>query len=528
MFSLAAFVAARPAVAQLYDDARRAVAFAPDPIARSPRLLGMGRLVYLLDDPQNRISLWDFAGNPTGLMEDDSTSIIEFMPATAATSSVSDIPGPDRMRERQTLAAREVSFGYEAWHRARDGATYGAIGDLGLLRTDRPFSADLERRVRFTVPRIMPVINGRMPYLLTERLVYAVRFIYQYESADDRLRTIVRNPAGDYIDLDGITVPDVDFFTPNQHSVRTLGGGAALSYRFGSTTVAVGHDQIGSLVKGRNEASRYLSETRENRPYGVWQGTAVGHIGGLEWGADAQSWKANSKASWVFSISTGSASTPLAGRGSLYRRSEEGRSLRGRARWKLGSFELGGGGGFERREIDIVAPLATDSTSFNRFRNFVFLVPSADSLYLPDSVTSNRFEQQAWTAGGGIGWTRADGRWMAAAEFHRSSAEVDAVLSGRGPNPASWDLRTGVECAVNPTLRLRAGYIHRWTDRDELTANSEFLANAGTIGLGIAPSAVRWSIEGGYIHEWERADFGDPGSPRTNRNQLAVRVTWPL
>jgi hypothetical protein len=518
-----------PAGAQQYDDARRAVQFAPDPIARSPRLLGMGRLTYLLDDPQNRIAMWDFAANPTGIMEDDTVSILEFTPATAAVSSVSDIPGPDRLRERQTLAAREVTFGYEAWHRTRDGATYGAIGDLGLLRTDEPFSQDLERRVRFTVPRIMPIINGRMPYVHTDRLLYAVRFLYAYESSDDRLRTIVSNPAGDYIDLNGITVPAFDFFTPNQHSVRTLGGGAALSYRFGKPiTVAIGHDQIGSLVKGKNEAGRYASETRENRPYGMWQGSAVGQIGPLEWAADARSWQANSKANWLFSISTGSASPPLAGRGSLYRRKEEGRSFRGRARWRLGAFEIGGGGGMDRREIDIIAPLASDTTSFNRFRNLVFLIPSADTLYLPDSVASNRHEQKIWDVGGGIGWTRADGRWMAGAEFHRSSGEVDAVLTGRGPNGATWDVRSGVEVAFNPTLRLRGGYIHRWSDRDELTANNEFLANAGTLGIGISPPAVSWSIEGGYVYEWERSDFGDPGRPRTNRNQLAVRVKWPL
>ena len=54
--------------AQVYDAARQSLDFSPDPTARSPRLLGMGRLT-LASDVHNGIDLWDFAGNPIGIFE---------------------------------------------------------------------------------------------------------------------------------------------------------------------------------------------------------------------------------------------------------------------------------------------------------------------------------------------------------------------------------------------------------------------------------------------------------------------------
>src|SRR5262245_13250418 len=51
--------------AQRYEAARRLLDLSPDPIARSPRLLGMGRLT-LADDRHNNLGMWDFAANPTG------------------------------------------------------------------------------------------------------------------------------------------------------------------------------------------------------------------------------------------------------------------------------------------------------------------------------------------------------------------------------------------------------------------------------------------------------------------------------
>lgn len=525
--ALAASGSLTPAGAQRYEDERRALGLSPDPLARSPRLLGMGRLTYTVDDPRNQISLWDFANNPTGVLDDDSTSTFELMPTTWAATSHHDLVDPGRLRERQDFAAREVRFGYETWRRNVGSSAYGLVGEVGLLRTDRPIDFDVAQRSSFTAPSFMGILNGHLPYLLSDRLQYALRAHFAYQTREDNLRRIVSNGAGDYIDVAGDLLPPFEFFTPDQWSVRSLGVGGALSLRLGKDhRIAGGYDQVGHLMKGRNDGGRYLSERRENRPYSIWQGSATGAAGPLEYGVDARSWTVDSKASFLFTQSTGSASNPLAGRGSFYRRSEDGSSVRGRLRWTLGGFHLGGGFGTYRRDVQTFIP--DDTSSFNAFRNELYFIPSADTLFLPDSVANDLSEQKAWEAGGGIGWRSANRRVAAGVEYHRFSDQIEGVLLGPGPQRAGWDVRSGLEFGFGPALRVRGGYIHRWLDRDESTVANESLANAVTTGFGLSPVGATWSVETGFLYEWERADFGDPGRPRASRQELAIRLIWPL
>jgi hypothetical protein len=369
-----------------------------------------------------------------------------------------------------------------------------------------------------------------MPYVFTDRMQYGLRLLYGYQSSNDRYRAVTENGAGVYLDEAGQLGSPPDLFAPDEYSIRTLGGGGAISFRFGQPlTVAVGLDQVGNLIKGQNEGGRYDSETRENRPYGSSQVTAVGRLGrNLEYGADARSWKSNSKARWVFTLSSGPASPPLAGRGSLYKREEEGSSLKTRVRVILGDLELGGGLSTFYRQVKIEAPDPSDSTSFNAFRNLVYLAQAGDTLGLPDSVASDVVEERAWEAGGGIGWRVPGSRIIAGAEFHFRQDEFDAALNGKGPKRVGWDVRTGLEYRVNSALTLRGGYLHRWNDRDDLTQRNEYLANGVTVGIGLTPVGARWSAESGFAAEWEQADFGDPGKPRGSRHQLALRVLWPL
>ena len=65
-----------PARAQFVDPIRLGYELPPNPIARSPRLLGMGRLTMVIPDDANSIELWDFANNPAGLYDTDSTSVM--------------------------------------------------------------------------------------------------------------------------------------------------------------------------------------------------------------------------------------------------------------------------------------------------------------------------------------------------------------------------------------------------------------------------------------------------------------------
>ena len=149
--SLAALaLAAPPASAQLYDEARLALDLGPDFLERSPRLLGMGRLT-LADDRHNRITMWDFARNPTGVWDAESTHTFELRPATASASAVHD---QRRGHERQHLALRESRVGYEAWQHSENGIAYGFYGNLSQLRHDQPFDDVSEQRASYSVPTI--------------------------------------------------------------------------------------------------------------------------------------------------------------------------------------------------------------------------------------------------------------------------------------------------------------------------------------------------------------------------------------
>ena len=89
-FLVASLASATPASAQLVDDVRRSLGLSPDILARSPRHVGLGGLTLVFPDYHQRIDLWEFAGNPAGMVEADTATSLEFYPGT---SSQSVVPG---------------------------------------------------------------------------------------------------------------------------------------------------------------------------------------------------------------------------------------------------------------------------------------------------------------------------------------------------------------------------------------------------------------------------------------------------
>jgi len=530
---LGVLVASAPALAQTFDDFRPALDPWPDPLARSPRLIGMGHLSLVVDDPHSRITLWDFARNPTGIIDGDSSSTLEIGPSTAGATSLHDLLGPGFSGLRQDLASSEVRTGYEAWHRRPKSNAYGVIGDFGTQRLDRPWSTDVEKRVHDASPRVMPVLTGPTPRVLYDLTLYALRTISYYLSSHDRYRAIVRNSVGEYIDRNGDIGDPPDFFTPDERTARTLGAGVAISYRLGALlTAAVGLDRIGTHLAGTNTGGRHQSEIIEDRkftksPENSGQATLIGRVGRyLEWGADGRAWKTSAEERWVFSVSAGPAAMPLSGRGTLLKRDEEGTTMRTRARLTVGGFELGAGLNTNYRRVQVFAPDPSDTTSFNHFLNTVFYRNNADSLVMPDSVASNDYRQRGWEAGGGLSWHAPNRRTVVGAEYHRDRQVFQQELGGLGPERIGWEVRAGLEQGINRALVLRGGYIHRWEDRDRLTLRNEYLSHTVTIGAGLEPDGAHWSLDSAYGLGWSQADFGDPGKPRGIHHQLALR--WQL
>jgi hypothetical protein len=517
-----------PVYAQFYDAARGALGFSLDAIERSPRLLGMGGLTFVGDDPHTAITLWDFAGSPLGILEADSSSTAEMYPATSSFSRVHNLPSGTGTLERQDRAARETRVGYEIWRRTGGSAAYGIAGDLGSLRMDQVVSETIERRSAFIQPTIMPVLTGHMPYVKSSRWLYSARLFYSGETRQDQYRNLSENSQGQYIDQTGRRVDPPEFFTPTDSRVRSLGGGLGVAYDRGRLfKAAVNMDFVQNTIRGRNESARRFAQNDEKRPYHTSQATLVGRVGrSLEWGVDGRDWRSQSEEDWFFTISAGVGAEPLVGRGAFLSREERGQALRTRLRWTRGPFELGAGLATGYRRLTITPPDIGDLTSFNHFRNTSSYRLNADSLVFRDSVVFNQSEERTWEAGGGLAIRLPGARGSWGVEYRRLRGLAEQTLSGQGPLRKGWDLRTGFEYRCTQAMTGRVGYVHRWEDEDDYVRQNEYLSNAVTLGVGLRPAGATWTFEAGYAVEWRQADYGTSADPRSSRQQLASMVRW--
>jgi hypothetical protein len=517
-----------PVYAQFYDAARGSVGFSLDALERSPGLLGMGGLTFVGDDPHTAITLWDFAANPLGILDADSTNTAEVYPATSSFSQVHNLPSETGTLERQDRAAREARVGYEIWSRSGGRSAFGVVGDFGSLRTDQAFSGAVEQRSVFTQPTVRPVLVGHMPYVKSDRWLYSMQLYYSGETHQIQYHGVSENARGQYIDQSGPGVPSPEFFTPTDYRAFGMGGGLGVAYDRGRAfRAAVNMDVARNRIQGKNESPRHLTENDEKRPYYSTQVTMVGRLGrSLEWGVDGRDWRSQSDGRWSFSISGGTAVPPLVGEGMLLQREERGQALRTRLRWTRGPFEMGGGLATGYRRIIITPPGIGDLTSFNHFRNTTYYRVNADSLVFPDSVVFNQSEERNWEAGGGLAMRLPGARGSWGVEYHRWQGLAEQTLSGQGPLRKGWDLRTGIEYRATSVMTGRVGYVYRWEDEDGYTRQNEYLANMATLGFGLRPAGASWIIEAGYALEWRRAEFGTPADPRSSRQQLASMVRW--
>lgn len=520
---------AAPASAQVYEAARRSLDLSPDPIARSPRLLGMGRLDLVVYDHNNRITLWDFAANPAGVVNADSGSTFELRPTTSSASDMQLRSEPGRAIERQTLAARETRLGVEGWRRTPGHfTTYGLTGDASVLRMDRPYDLTTERRSKLSDPNLTGILAGRMPYTRSGNTQYALLVRYGIESQDDEYHLFTTTANGEYIDQEGTLLPAPSYFTPDAATVSSTGLGGAVSQRIArKLTIALAGDVREHKIKLSNVGNRHESWIEEKRPVATGQLSLIADLSrAFHWGADLRSWTSSSQQDWRFSISAGIGGIPLAGRGKLLDRDETGRSARTRLWWNLGPFDLGAGFGAARRKLTITPPDPSDLTSFNAFRNQVFYRLGADTLSLPDSVVANASTQDTWDAGAGLAWHLPARLGLVGVEYHRDQNRLDQTLSGAGPYAKGWDVRTGLEVRCTDVLTARGGYVYRWQDADEKTAQNEFVSRTMTLGLGLRPANASWTLESGWSFAWGQADYGDPTQPHSGRQQLAAQVRW--
>jgi hypothetical protein len=524
--ALAVLVPASRATTQSYDDARHSAQLSSSPFERSPRKLGMGRLELVIEDDHMRFNLWDFAQNPTGIFAADSVSTFEFRPSTGSASSVADRAGDAGVE--QSFAARGTVLGFEGWRRAGSTA-YGFIGDLSGMRTDDPYSSQLEQRTNYSVPSVQGVMSGPMPYVKSHRLRYAARIHYGFESDDVQFRAPVSTYGGTWLDRDGAkTNQPPNVFIPDQVVDNRLGGGVAVSYDLTKDLVlATGYDLVRHKFVAQGLGDRYLSRVDEERWVNSGQVSLVGRVGPhLEIGADANVWTSDSYSQWRFTISAGQQAIPLSGRGKYGYSSDEGSTMRSRARWTQGALQIGAGLSTSYQKTVITAPDPADHTSFNYFRNTVYYRYNADSLALPDSVHSYDARDHAYDASFGLAWTRLPHHAQLGVEFHDRRDIADIASAGSGPKWEGWDVRTGLDLPLSPAVSLSGGYIYSQDDMNSFTRSNEWVTHTITAGLCLRPARASWSLETGYAIDMVQADYGDPMLPRSSRQQLAAQLSW--
>ncbi len=521
---LALMLGAATASAQYYDSALNTLEFNTGPLARSPRLLGMGGLTDVIPDPNTSINLWDFAGMAVGLRSDDSTSTLDFRPGTDAASSVGKLP--DGL-DRQNLAARSTVAQAEAVYRNREsGSVFGVVGDLSGLHWDQPTAADEELRQSLKHPQAMPILSGVIPRILDRHLEWAAHMRFRDETLDNQYRAIVTNGAGQYIDLGGAELPPPGEFAPTSTSVNTIAYGVSTAYIMGkSARIALGIERENNDILATNDQDRSSSEIRESRPFWIGQAALVGKLGrSLEYGVSGIGRTSNSEQDWRFTASAGVGGIPLAGRGNLLTRSEKSSELDARARWTHGKVIFAGSLSTAAQDIDIDPPNANDATSLNRFINEAFNREGADTLSLPDSVVHYESRRRSWGWGGGASYRF--GLSTLGAEYHWLRDLSTTNLLGPGPRRVAWDVRLGYEHPIGDQMKGRIGYDYRWVDQDDYTANNEYKGNTWTVGLGYAPASSSWSLETGYQLEFRNPDYSDPTQVHQSRQKLAAQIHW--
>lgn len=521
---LAAILGAATASAQFYDPTLHALDLSTGPVARSPRLLGMGGMSLAIPDRDASINLWDFARIPIGLATDDTTSTLDMRPGTDALSSVSR---QSFGRERQNLAARSTLAQFESVYRNREsGSMFAVVGDFNSLRWDRPYSTSVELRQGLLHPEVMPVLGGVVPRFFSGRLGWAAHLRFRAENVEDHYRLIVRNAAGDYIGLGGGQLSPPRLFEPTNTDVNTGAYGFSSAYTMGQRTrFALGIERENNRIVASNDLARSSSETRETRPYWIGHAALVGGFGRtFEYGVDGIGRLSDSEKDWRFTTSAGVGAIPLSGRGNLLTREEKASELHARARWSPGRATFAGAFHTAADRITIDPPNDNDATSFNRFINQAFNRPGADTLAFPDSVVHSQSRRYAYGWGGGASYRL--GRSLVGAEVNWLRDVRSTLALGSGPRRIAWDVRVGLEHPLGAQMKGRLGYVYHWVDEDDYTSGNEYKGNAASLGLGYAPAGASWSLESGYQLEFRNPDFSDPADVHQSRQNLAIQLHW--
>ena len=469
----------------------------------SLRLVTLGGMNLAIDDENNEINLWDFAGSSLGLLMDrDSTSLDAFLD-TKSGSDRNTFGGVDR----EALKTRGLNVGMQAVGRSRGkfaaglDATYNADG----LRF--PVQDNLYLDHTASVPLGIPTVNG----VIKGKIGWGAHLLFANESSSDDRR--LENTSGSTVDLDGgDLVPSRTPFTPNSNKNNVNGYGVGLGwYGIKDLEFGINWDQVKNHLRASNTDPRRVYETEERVKSNEWSFAATAHPSQVRIGAQVGQRKYDSTEEYRFSLSGGLNGPPLASRGDRAYHDLEQKYVRTRIAVTPKAVEgLLVGAEWNVRYDRVDTAPGTGTGNFNDFMASI----ASDTLGIVPNVIDARSELRHVNGGLGVGY-RVNTRILLGAEAHKYRSNFDADLSH--VEQTIKEFRGGVEYAVNARWTGRVGGYHRAIDDDTNEPNNESVANALTAGVGYLKGT--WNVDGGFEFGQRSTDYPDP----TDRNGSTFR-----
>jgi hypothetical protein len=464
------------------------------------RLEAMGGLVLSVRDEYTELNLWDFAGIPIGLVEDqDSTSLDLWLDRDGATLDHT-VEGVDREVDRY----RSLDVAGQSIMRFGRSAIGLGAGTLGLTG-GMPFADQEHTTEQVGQPVLQPVATGH----LWKGIRWGLGALFGSETLKETwMRDQVVDGRVELTDQ-GEQLPPPDLFSPDRIEVGLSGYGAALGYDFQRwVNAGVYYGQRREAVEWHQEGTRSvydLNEVRHWTEFGLgaivkpYRRVDVGIAVGREYWADPQTYR--------FSLSGGSNADPTTVRGNRRESDVRHDFVQIRAQGDVPNAPVTLGASYRvAYDRAIQNPVVASPDDFN---NYVLDRAAEDTLAAPQLVESLRSDTRLLSWGVGGSYRLRQERAVAGLEYEWTRAATDGTE--RLARAVTWQVRAGGQYEVSPGWAALAGYRHTRSDEDTYTERNEMVADRFSVGVMTHRLLTNWQLTGELYREWQRTEYPDPG-----------------
>lgn len=477
----------------------------------SLRLVTLGGMSLAIDDENNEINLWDFAGSSLGLVFDrDSTSMDVFLD-TGSGSERNTYGGVDR----EALHTRSLNLGIQAV--GRSTGKFAAGVDAGYIATGIKFPTqdDIYLEHSATVPVAIPTING----VVKGKFGWGAHLMFANEHASDDRR--FEDVQGSELNLDGGELFETRTpFTPDENKISVSGFGVGIGYYGPSKSqFALNWDRVKNHIRDSNTNQRRVYETDEKVKSDEFSFAAIVHPSWVTLGGQVGTRKYDSTQEYRFTLSGGLTGPPLQSRGDRSYNDLEQKYLRTRVELKPTAVEgLTVGADWNVRYDKYETAPGTGNGNFNDFMAEI----ASDTLGIVPDVIAATTELRHVNGGLGASY-RFTPKVLVGLEGHKYRSAYDGEITQ--VKQVIKDFRGGLEFAVTPEWTGRLGGFHRAIDDNEYEVNDERVENAFTAGVGWQPHRT-YTLDAGVEVGKRSTDYPDPTDRTGSTFRFVLYNRW--